>query len=86
MPPEGCGTNILCKRILVELGNDSDDCVEIWYAFGYPLAMHYTQLMGGVQVHVRTSASLFQISGTAGPIGLNFGCWELLSYAFYTTH
>ena len=31
--------------------------------------------MGGVSLHVRTCRPRFCISGTARPIGLNFGVW-----------
>ena len=42
-------------------------------------AMHITQVMGGVHLHVRTCARAdvppFRISETAGRIALKFGVW-----------
>ena len=40
-----------------------------------PLAIRFTQVMGGVYLHVRTCAPIFHISGTARRIGLEFGMW-----------
>ena len=40
-----------------------------------PLAWRLTKVNGGVQVHVRMSATLFRISGTAGWIALQLGVW-----------
>ena len=42
------------------LGNGWADCVEIWYALGDPLVTAYAVVTGVV-------------SGTARPIGFNFG-------------
>ena len=49
------------------------DCVEIWYAFGDPLVTADAAVTGGVSLHVRTCTPRFCISGTARPIGFNFG-------------
>ena len=47
------------------------DCAEIWYVVRDPLTRRFTEVNGGIQVHVRTCdcASPFRISRTAGPIG-----------------
>ena len=55
------------------LGNGWADCIEIWYALGDPLVTAYTVVTGGVSLHVRTCTPRFCISGTARPIGFNFG-------------
>ena len=57
------------------LGNGWTDCVEIWYVVGDPLAKRFTEVNGGVQMHVRTCAPPFRILGTAGRIALKFGVW-----------
>ena len=36
-----------------DLGKRWAHWVQIWYVVRYPLAMRFTQLIGGVQVHVR---------------------------------
>ena len=58
---------------LLSLGNSWADCVEIWYAFGDPLVTAYAGVTGGASLHVRRCAPRFCISGTARPIGFNFG-------------
>ena len=58
---------------LPSLGNGLADCVEIWYALGDPLVTAYAAVTGGVSLHVRTRRPRFCISGTARPIGFNFG-------------
>ena len=55
------------------LGNGLMDCAEIWRAVRDQLAMRFKLLRGGMHLHVRTRASLFRISGTAGRIALKFG-------------
>ena len=57
------------------IGNGWTDCAEIWLVVRDPLAWRFTKVDGGVQVHVRTCASLFRISGTAGRIALKLGVW-----------
>ena len=39
------------------------------------LARHFTEVDDGAQLHVRTCAPLFRISGTAGRIALKSGVW-----------
>ena len=58
---------------LPSLGNGWADCVEIWYALGDRLVTAYAAITGGVSLHVRTCGPRFCISGTARPIGFNFG-------------
>ena len=58
---------------LLFLGNGWTDCAEILYALGAPLVTAYAVVRGGVALHVRTCRPRFCISGTARPIGLNFG-------------
>ena len=58
---------------LPSLGNGWADCVEIWYALGDPLVTAYAVVTGVVSLHVRTCTARFCISGTARPIGFNFG-------------
>ena len=60
---------------LLFLGNGWADCVEILYAIGVPLVTTYAVVTGGVSLHVRTCTPRFCISGTARPIGFNFGVW-----------
>ena len=60
---------------LLFLGNGWADYVEIWYALGNPLATAYAVVTDVVSLHVRTCTPRFCISGTARPIGLNFGVW-----------
>ena len=55
------------------LGNGWADCLEIWYALGDPLVTAYAVVTDGVSLHVRTCTPRFCISGTARPIGFNFG-------------
>ena len=55
------------------LSNGWADCVEIWYALGDPLVTAYAVVTGAVSLHVRTCTPRFCISGTARPIGFNFG-------------
>ena len=55
------------------LGNGWADCIEIWYALGDPLVTAYAVVTCGVSLHVRTCTPRFCISGTARPIGFNFG-------------
>ena len=55
------------------LSNGWADCVEIWYALGDPLVTAYAVVTGVVSLHVRTCTLRFCISGTARPIGFNFG-------------
>ena len=55
------------------LGNGWADCIEIWYALGDPLVTAYAVVTGGVSLNVRTCTPRFCISGTARPIGFNFG-------------
>ena len=55
------------------LGNGWADCIEIWYALGDPLVTAYAVVTGGVSLHVRKCTPRFGISGTARPIGFNFG-------------
>ena len=57
------------------LTNDSADCVQIWCVGFESLPKCFPQVMGGVSLHVRTCRPRFCISGTARPIGLNFGVW-----------
>ena len=59
------------------LGNGWTDCAEIWCVVSDPLARHFIKVNAGVQVHVRTYALLFRISGTAGWIALTFDVWLL---------
>ena len=56
---------------LLFLGNGWVDCVEIWYAFGNPLATAYAVVTDGVSLHVRTCTPRFCISQTARPIVFN---------------
>ena len=58
---------------LLFLGNRSADCAEILYVIGVPLVTAYAVVTGGVSLHVRTCRPRFCISGTARPIGFNFG-------------
>ena len=58
---------------LPSLGNGWADCVEIWHALGDRLVTAYAAITGGVSLHVRTCGPRFCISGTARPIGFNFG-------------
>ena len=55
------------------LGNGWADCAEILYAIGAPLVTAYAVVTGGIPLHVRTCKPRFCISGTAWPIGFNFG-------------
>ena len=57
------------------LVNGWTDCAEIWYLVRDPLAMRFTEVDYGVQMHMRTCAPLFRISGTTGRIALKFGVW-----------
>ena len=58
---------------LPSLGNGWAEFVEIWYALGDTLVTAYAAVTGGVSLHVRTCRPRFCISGTARPIGFNFG-------------
>ena len=55
------------------LSNGWADCVEIWYALGDLLVTAYALVTGVVSLHVGTCAPRFCISGSAWPIGFNFG-------------
>ena len=57
------------------LGNGWTDCADIWFVVRDPLAWCFTKVNGEVQVHVRTCAPPFRISGTAGRVGLKLGVW-----------
>ena len=57
------------------LGNGWTDCAKIWHVARDQLARLFTEVDDGVQLHVRTCATLFRISGTAGRIALKFGVW-----------
>ena len=57
------------------LGNDWTDCAEIWFVVRDPLPSRFTKVNGWIQVHVRTWAPLFRISGRAGRIVLKLGVW-----------
>ena len=58
---------------LLSLGNGWVDCVEIWYVLEDPLVTAYAVVTGGISLHLRTCKPRFCISGTARPIGFNFG-------------
>ena len=53
------------------LSNGWADCVEIWYALGDSLVTAYA--VCSYALHVRTCTPRFCISGSAWPIGVNFG-------------
>ena len=56
--------------------NGSADCDQIWRVFRDQAAMHIQQIMGGVNLHVRTCRlALFPHSEMAGPIVLKFSVW-----------
>ena len=57
------------------LGNGWTDCAEIWVVVRDSLAWRFTKVNAGVEVHVRTCAPLFRISGAAGRIALKLGLW-----------
>ena len=66
----------MCRCVLFRyLGNSWTDCAEIWYLASDPLARLFTKLEGRAQLHVRTCALRFCISGTAGHIALKFSVW-----------
>ena len=56
-----------------QFGNGWTDCAEIWYVVRKPLARHLTEVDDGVQLHLRTCAPLFRVSGTAEIWSLIFG-------------
>ena len=64
---------------LLHLRNGSADCVQIWYVGWGSLTKCLPQVMGGMHLHVRTCAPLFQkcspfcYSVTIGSIVLKFG-------------
>ena len=55
------------------------DCDQFWRVFRYQVAMHITQVMDGVYLHVARAhvqmCPYFGISGMAGRIGLKFDVW-----------
>ena len=57
------------------LGNGWTDCAEMWYVVRYLLARRFTEVDDGIQLHVRTYASIFRISGTAARIALKLRMW-----------
>ena len=65
----------------LKLRNGPADPEQIWCVcvYGDQAAMHITQIMGGVHLHLLTCAradvSLLGISETAGWIALKFGMW-----------
>ena len=64
---------------LIKLRNGFADCDQIWCIIKDQAAMHNTQVMAGVHLHVRTctraDVPLFRISEMAGRIALKFGLW-----------
>ena len=67
------------------LRNGCTDCTGIWCAARNQLDRRFTQVNARVHPQVRTCASPFRISGTAGRIALKFWCsWRSISSAFYT--
>ena len=58
---------------LLYLTNGSADCIQIWCVGFESLPKCFPQVMGWVYLHVRTCRPRFCISGTAWPIGFNFG-------------
>ena len=80
--PPGVRGPELCPSTSVRR-NGWADGDKIWCMFRDQSAMHIRQVMGGVHLHVGTSAHvqmclLFRTSETAGRIALKFGLWLLL--------
>ena len=57
------------------LGNGWRNCAKIWCVIKDQLPKCFTQVKGGVHLHVCTCVPLFRISGTTGRIALKFGVW-----------
>ena len=63
------------QTALLYLRNGSADWVQFWCWSWGSWTRCLTQVMGGVSLHMRTCTPRFCISGTAWPIGFNFGMW-----------
>ena len=64
------------QTALLYLRNGSADWVQFWCVSWGSWTRRLTQVKGGVSLHVRTCRPHFCISGTARPIGFNFGVWD----------
>ena len=70
------GVSLHVHTALLYLRNGSADWVQFWYVSWGSWTRCLTHVMGGVSLHVRTCRPRFCISGTARPIGFNFGVWD----------
>ena len=61
------------------------DCTKVWCVARDPLAKYCTENLFGIHWQVRTCASLFRISETAGRTALKFGVW-LGDHWLYVLH
>ena len=64
------------QKALLYLRNGSAVWVQFWCVSWGSWTRRLTQVKGGVSLHVRTCRPHFCISGTARPIGFNFGVWD----------
>ena len=72
----GISAHAHVQTALLYLRNGSADWVQFWCVSWGSWTRRLTQVKGGVSLHVRTCRPHFCISGTARPIGFNFGVWD----------
>ena len=73
----GCGISARAHvhTALLYIRNGWADWVQFWCVSWGSWTRCLTQVVGGVSLHVRTCRPHFCISGSAWPIGFNFGVW-----------